>query len=189
MIYPLSGSNAAAASLLLKDGSQCSLRSPRAADAHEILRHMRLTSEESPFMLRYSDEISMGESEEANYLEMIARSADALMVSAFVGGDLAANAGFNPVAGADKCRHRAELGISIKSAYRSLGIGSAIMASLIECARAAGYELLELSVVEENVRALALYDKLGFERCGRIERVFKLRSGGYQSLLLMQRAL
>ena len=140
-------------------------------------------------MLRYADEITLTGDEEARYLERVALSAGSLMISAFVGGELAANAGFDPVAGVSKCSHRAELGISVKARYRSLGIGTAVVSALIEQARAAGYELLELSVVEENVRALALYDKLGFERCGRIERVFKLRSGGYQSLLLMQRAL
>lgn len=56
------------------------------------------------------------------------------MISAVVDGKIVANAGFNPVSKLEKCKHRAEFGISIQKEYWGHGIGSHIMAAILETA-------------------------------------------------------
>ncbi len=169
----------------LKNGTVCTLQSPGPEDASAILRHMAVASGETENMLRYPEEFNMTAEEEAAYLDTILSSSDAIMIAAFVDGQIVANAGFNPVSSLTKCRHRAELGISVRRKYWGCGIGSAIMAALLAAARQAGYEQMELNVVSDNRRAIALYEALGFRVYGTNERGFRTRSGGYQSLLLM----
>lgn len=170
----------------LKNGKMCTLRNPGSEDAQEILQHMIITSGETENMLRYSDEITMTEEEERKYLSDIETSPDAIMVSAVIDGKIIANGGFNPVYKVDKCKHRAKFGISIQEKYWGLGIGSGIMSAILEAARQAGYEQLELDVVTDNLSAIALYEKFGFKIFGTNEKAFRLRNGQYQAVYLMK---
>ena len=86
-------------------------------------------------------------------------------------------------------RHRAEIGISIQRAYWSLGIGSALFREMISAAEANGTAILELSFLEGNERARALYERFGFETVARIPNAFWRRDGSVQSEYRMQRML
>ena len=52
--------------------------------------------------------------------------------------------------------------IAVEESWRSLGIGSALLAKAESWAKAKGVKHLELSVWEFNQRALALYEKTGY---------------------------
>ena len=56
----------------------------------------------------------------------------------------------------------------------------------IRCAREAGYTQLELTVVADNERAVALYEKAGFVEYGRNPRGFRSRTAGFQELVFMR---
>lgn len=169
----------------LKSGEMCILRNSNCEDAKEILQHMILTSGETENMLRYPDEIKMTEAEESEYLSDIEASPDSIMLSAVVDGKVVASAGLGPVSKLEKCRHRADFGISIQKKYWGCGIGSCIMSAIIETARQAGYEQIELDVVADNQRAINLYKKYGFKIFGSNEKAFRCRNGQYQTLHLM----
>ena len=70
-----------------------------------------------------------------------------------------------------------------------LGLGRALTEACIQCAKEAGYEQLELTVVAENERAIALYRKAGFVEFGRNPRGFRSRTSGYQEIVHMLLAL
>ena len=169
----------------LKNGTECILRNPNREDAQAILQHMIITSGETENMLRYPDEITMSEAEEQDYLDMVESSSDAILISAVVDGKIVANAGFNPVSKLEKCKHRAEFGISTQREYWGQGIGSQIMAAILEMARQAGYEQMELDVVSDNQRAITLYEKFGFQIYGINEKANHCHDGHYQALHLM----
>lgn len=79
--------------------------------------------------------------------------------------------GFACVAGvADEVELQA---IAVDPACRGRGIGAALMESLVEWAREAGYRVLHLEVRAGNVPALGLYRTFGFAQVG-------LRRGYYQ---------
>lgn len=104
-------------------------------------------------------------------------------------GRVVATAGVDAVGTRDKLRHRAEFGVSVLRAYWDLGLGRALTEACIQCAKEAGYEQLELTVVAENERAIALYRKAGFVEFGRNPRGFRSRTSGYQEIVHMLLAL
>jgi RimJ/RimL family protein N-acetyltransferase len=168
-----------------RTGETWVLRNPEADDTAAVLAHMRLTSEETDNMVRYPDEITLSEESERTVLQRIADSPDEIMIAAFLNGTLAANGGFGPVLPCEKAHHRASFGISVQQAYWGRGLGSAILAGILESARQAGYRQVELDVVSGNDRAIALYRKFGFETYGTLEHGYLLRDGTWQTLQFM----
>jgi len=81
-------------------------------------------------------------------------------------------------------RHTAELGMSITSAYRGMGLGTAMIEGAFDWARTHRVEKLCLNVFPHNERAIALYEKMGFAREGHRSRHAKL-SYGYEDLIEM----
>jgi RimJ/RimL family protein N-acetyltransferase len=74
-------------------------------------------------------------------------------------------------------RHSATLGLSVRKAFQGKGIGTLLMKTTIDWARASGtLRRLDLRVYHDNTRAIALYKKLGFEVEGR-RRQSILRDG------------
>jgi ribosomal protein S18 acetylase RimI-like enzyme len=57
-----------------------------------------------------------------------------------------------------------ELAVAVVPNARGVGVGSALLESLLERARDDGYEALSLSVDRENQGAIALYEQFGFRR-------------------------
>ncbi|HCD46603.1 MAG TPA: GNAT family N-acetyltransferase [Lachnoclostridium sp.] len=171
--------------VLLKNGTPCLLKSPGPGDASAILKLMSQTSEETSYMARYADEVNITLHHEQDFLSSTLKSQKDLMICAVVNGKIIANAGINPIAVFERYLHRATFGISICKAYWGLGIGSHLLAAIIRGAREMGYEQLELEVVQENQRGIALYEKFGFETYGTREYCFKYRDGSYAAAQLM----
>lgn len=171
--------------MMLKNGVPCILRSPRPSDAAAILDLMRTTSDETTFMGRYSDEITMTIEKEQQFLENIASSPADIMVCAVIDGKIAANAGINPSSRYERASHRADFGISVLKEYWNLGIGSLLLPAIVESARHMNYEQIELEVVQENTRAVSLYQKFGFRQYGIRRHGFKYRDGSYADEILM----
>jgi RimJ/RimL family protein N-acetyltransferase len=172
-----------------KQGRRVLLRSPELSDAPALIDYLKTTSGETPFLLPEPDEISMTPELEGQFLQEKTDSDNGIEILAEVDGMVAGLAGFDAVGGREKIRHRADFGISVDRQYWNLGIGTALMNACIECAEAAGYEQIELSVVAENEPAIAIYKKAGFVEYGRNPRGFKSRFTGYQELVYMRMEL
>jgi acetyltransferase len=63
---------------------------------------------------------------------------------------------------ADPDRERAEFGVLVRSDLRGIGLGTALMRTLMDYARSEGIRRLEGMVLHENTRMLQLCDELGF---------------------------
>jgi len=85
--------------------------------------------------------------------------------------------------------HRCDMGISVLKEYWGLGIASEIMKVIIEKAKEAQFEQIELQVVEENLSARHLYKKFGFYETGYIKNGMKYADGTYAKLIIMQKDL
>jgi putative acetyltransferase len=86
-----------------------------------------------------------------------------------------------------RTRHSGSIGIMIHKDYQNKGVGTALMAALIDVAD--NWLMLvriELSVFEDNERAIHLYEKFGFEKEG-IKRLSGIRNGKYENEYLMAR--
>ena len=112
--------------------------------------------------------------------------ADLLLV-AELDGDVVGNAGLHPTGSALRRRHSMTLGMAVLPRAQRRGVGSALMAAMLDYADNWGQVLrLELSVYTDNVAALALYRKFGFEIEGT-HRAFALRDGAFVDAYAMAR--
>lgn len=172
--------------IALKDGRKCVLRNGTGQDAQAVLANFLLTHGQTDYLLSYPEEISFTLEKEREYLEKKTGSDREVELVAEVDGAIAGTAGIDSVGAAEKTRHRASFGISVDQAWWGLGIGRALTEACIECAETAGYAQLELEVVAENARAIALYRSMGFAEYGRNPRGFRSRRTGWQEVLLMR---
>jgi RimJ/RimL family protein N-acetyltransferase len=62
--------------------------------------------------------------------------------------------------------HGGSLGMGILPGYRGRGLGRRLIEAALQAAREAGLVRVELSVHADNDRAIALYEKIGFQREG-----------------------
>ena len=128
----------------------------------------------------------MDAEQESRFLARKAESPNEIEVIALMEGKIVGTAGIDAVGAFYKLRHRAEFGVNILKEYWGLGVGRALMEACIQCAREAGYAQLELSVVTENTRAIALYQKAGLVEFGRNPRGFRSRTSGFQQIVFMR---
>lgn len=173
----------------LKNGIDCVLRSPCPEDAEAILSLLRQTSGETGFISRYPEEITMSVETEEEFLKEQQMNPKSIMISAVVDGRIIATAAIYCVRNNVKFLHRAMFGISILKEYWNFGIGTELLSEMIAWAKKMGYEQIELEVICENVRAVTLYKKLGFEIYGTRDQSFKYKDGTYASEFLMLRKI
>ncbi|MNC22169.1 Spermidine N(1)-acetyltransferase [compost metagenome] len=83
--------------------------------------------------------------------------------------------------------HQAEFGIGVLQEYWGLGIGSHMLAASIAWADTSGLRKLTLKVLETNSKAIALYQKLGFEEEGLLNNDKLLSDGNYYNTVVMGR--
>ena len=172
--------------ITLKDGRKCVLRNAAAEDAQAVLEIFIATHEQTDFLASYADECTFTVEGEAKFLQGQADSENGIEILAKIDGAVAGMAGISCIGPKYKTRHRAHFGISIDKAYWRLGIGRALTEACIDCAKAAGYAQVELSVVADNAHAIALYESFGFREYGRNPRGFRSRLSGWQTLIDMR---
>lgn len=172
--------------ITLKNGSIAVMRNGVEADGSAVLENFNQTHEETDYLLSYPDENSFDAEQEGQFLAHKAASTNEIEIIAFVDGKAAGTAGIDAVGTKYKVSHRTEFGISVLKEYWGLGIGRALTEACIKCAKLAGYAQLELTVVAENVRAIALYQKEGFVEYGRNPRGFHSRINGFQEVIYMR---
>ncbi len=63
------------------------------------------------------------------------------------------------------------LGIGITDGFQGAGLGRQLMEILMDAAREAGSEAVELTTAQENARAYALYEKCGFQYLRDVENI------------------
>ncbi len=97
------------------------------------------------------------------------------------------SAGLHPVSPLLRLRHVATIGISVEPAAQRQGVGTALMQGLCDFAdRWMQVQRIGLEVYPDNLRAIALYRKFGFQIEGT-QRGFALRDGVYVDSLSMGR--
>jgi putative acetyltransferase len=105
---------------------------------------------------------------------------------ALLDGKLVGNIGLHREI-AHRRAHCASIGMAVHDAYAGRGVGSALMAAVVDLAeRWWNIKRLELSVYADNARAIALYERFGFVREG-LFKAYAWRDGEYADSLAMAR--
>ena len=83
--------------------------------------------------------------------------------------------------------HAGSIGMAVHDAYAGRGAGSALMAAIVgQADNWLNLTRLELNVWSDNRRAIALYERFGFEREG-VLRNYAWRDGAYADSVAMAR--
>lgn len=83
--------------------------------------------------------------------------------------------------------HVGSLGMAVHDAYAGRGAGTALMAAVVDLAdNWLQIKRLELSVYADNARAIALYERFGFEREG-FHPAYSWRDGAWADSISMAR--
>lgn len=155
------------------NSSPTSLRrlGPADAAAFKTLRLEGFALQPGEFRYAPEDEAEMP------LAEVEARLARDFVVGAFCGGALVGVAGLQRCAGV-KIRHKALLwGMYLRGEFRGSGAADAMMAALLAEARRS-VEIVTLTVISDNARALRFYRRWGFAAYG-VEPAAVKRDGGY----------
>ena len=80
--------------------------------------------------------------------------------------------------------HRGTLGLGLRAPWRGRGLGRALMQATMDAGWRAGLTRIELTVRASNTRAIALYERMGFEHEGRMREAIRI-DGEYDDLLMM----
>ncbi len=175
---------------VLKDGREAVLRNPKEEDINGTLEYLAISAEETDFLLRIPEECNAytyeGEKEIFKYKN---ESEDGLTLVCSVDGKIAGSCEitFN---NKYKIKHRASVAIALIKEFWGLGIGSKMLETLICVAKErGGVSQIELEVVEGNVRAISLYEKLGFKRVGVHPNAIKSKDGTLMNEFLMIKEL
>ena len=112
-------------------------------------------------------------------------SASQTMLVAVIDGKVIGSLGLGRLEG--RRSHVGTFGMAVHDAYAGRGAGTALMAAAVEQAdRWLGIRRLELTVWTDNIRAIALYERFGFEREG-LMRDYAWRDGAYADAIAMAR--
>lgn len=173
--------------ILLEDGRTCLLRPAHPDDSEQLLEYLKITAAETPFVLRYPDEVTYTLENEREILAQSLENETSAMIVADVDGNIAGNCALSGLGNKRRILHRCSLGIALKKEYWNLGIGTELITYATELAKQIGYEQIELEVVAENERAIHLYQKCGFYEIGKRPHAFKYDDGLYRDELIMNK--
>lgn len=163
---------------LLKDGREAVIRSPREEDVPGTLEYLYKTAGETPYLLRTPEEcVKYTYEGEKALFEQINRSDNQAMPVCLVDGRVVGNCQILWKTSL-KTRHRATVAIAILKEFWGQGIGTKMFETLFRIAENNPNLLqLELDFIEGNVRARALYEKMGFRICGVRPDAIRLPDG------------
>jgi phosphinothricin acetyltransferase len=111
--------------------------------------------------------------------------------SAFVAeteGEPTGFAVYGPWRPSDGYRHTVEDSVYVRQGRQGLGIGSALLATLIAAARAAGHHVMVADIESGNAASIRLHERFGFDRVGTAQEV-GTKFGRWLDLTIMRLSL
>ncbi len=158
------------------------IRWVKLSDAPQLVAFKKAVTSESPFLVTYPDEVE-DVFEARRFISIYLTDDRRIFLVAEYQGEIV---GMITLAGSSKRKilHKAELGISVRKPYWGKGIGSMLMNEALRIAKEKGFKKIQLEVMENNERAIKLYEKFGFELEGRKKKAIRLNDS-YIDLLVM----
>ena len=89
-----------------------------------------------------------------------------------------------------RCGHICNASYAVSAACRGQHIGEKLVTDCLVQGRRLGFRILQFNaVVESNVHARHLYERLGFQQLGTIEGGFRMKDGHYENICPYYRTL
>ena len=167
-------------------GREVVLRSADVSDAAALIDYLKITTAETPYLIREPQEVTLTLEQEQRFIESIMKAEKALLLIASIDGKHIGNCSLMSIAPYKRYAHRGEIAIAL---YQECGIGKVMMQTVLDVAKLLGYEQVELEVVSDNSRAIEMYKKLGFEKYGSFPNNMKYSDGTYADADWMMKVL
>lgn len=142
------------------------------ADAAEILQYLKQIGAETDNLTFGAEGLPLTSESEAAYLRQIENSCDAIMLIAKENGKIVGDASLSRLP--RRMKHRGDLGISVLKKCWNRGIGSQLLLEIINFAKQNSFEVIDLQVRSDNLSAIHLYEKFGFQKIGIHPSFFKI---------------
>ena len=170
--------------VILKNGEKVVIREAEPTDAQDLLNTISTYIPESPFIPKSTEEIKLTLEDEVNWIQSFLDSSNGILLLAIHKGEIVGNIDLTGHT-RKAMQHTAVVGMGMLNAWQNIGLGTALMESGIEWARANPVlEKLWLEVYVENLGGVALYRKTGFEENGIVKGFFK-QNGQYFDKMIM----
>lgn len=89
-----------------------------------------------------------------------------------------------------RCGHLCNASYAVDAACRGAHIGEALVKDCLAQAKALGFRIIQFNaVVESNVHARHLYERLGFKLLGTVPEGFRMKDGHYENICLYYHTL
>ena len=153
-----------------KNGKEVILRTPRWEDLDDLVEHINSLVDEGAEIMR---NVKVTRDQEAEWLEKRLtdiKEEKLLFLVAEVDGRIVGTSAVVKRRGYSS--HVGDLGIAIGKDFRNIGIGTAMLETIISEARKAGIKTLFLRVFATNKVARRIYEKMGFKETGRTPNIF-----------------
>lgn len=172
-----------------KLGRTVVLRNAEVPDSESLIKYMKITTAETPFLIREPDEFSLTlQQEEAFVNGFIDRERELLLIAA-INGEHIGNCSLMSIGSYKRYHHRCEIALALYQKYCGVGIGKMMLITVLSVAKELGYEQAELEVIRDNKRAIRLYEKLGFHAYGTFPDNMKYADGTYADAIWMMKKL
>lgn len=166
----------------LKNNIDLIIREAKIIDASNIIEYVDDVSGETDFLTFGRGEFNKTLEEEEKIIEEHIKANNRIFLIAEINNKIIGVLNVN-ANNKKRLKHICSFGISVKKNYWGYGVGSNLILTLIEWAKWTGIvRKINLSVVENNNSAIALYEKFGFKTEGIITRDLFLNGMYYNTL-------
>ena len=172
-----------------KLGREVCLRNAEEADAAALMDYLRITTAETPYLIREPEEVTITLEQEINFIKSKRDAERELLLIAVIDGKHIGNCSLMSIEPYKRYGHRCGVAIALYQEYCGCGIGKVMMQTVLDVAKSIGYEQAELEVISDNQKAIALYRNLGFEKYGTFPNNMKYSDGTYVNADWMMKKL
>jgi RimJ/RimL family protein N-acetyltransferase len=170
---------------LTKDGRTFVIRKPDENDAGNIIRYSKILFASTDQVLTTAAEYTITLENEKIWINNLNENPKSKVLIAELENQIVGLLFFIPNTKI-KNAHTGEFGVSVHPAFQSIGIGRALIETLLDWAKGnSAIEKVYLNVFATNQYAIKLYEELGFMEEGRHIKAVKQVTGEYIDTIQM----
>lgn len=162
--------------VVLKNGENAILRSPKPEDAKALVDFMSQAAIQTSFLYMTPEDGFPTVEAEAKWITNLCQSPTSAMIICEADGCIVGNCSIS-YSPRYKIRHRGQVAIAVLREFWGNHIGTLLFEEMFSIARAWNLSQLELTFVEGNDRARGLYEKMGFHIFGEIPNAVRQPDG------------